>query len=203
MRPHKNPELGSFKSFHTAAWDRYSPTTNAPERVPDATLDQAMSEFQSGSKELAYEILSSHPNLASDANALNAAGVMEMFFENFASAERSFTRSISLLEKRKSVALANLATVHIYQRDWEKAEKFSEQATRTSSDVPHGWINLLFILARTAQYDKLLAEFDRMETEFPSWRECTDLTERLTKDTIPALGRNPTVKSKIETSISK
>lgn len=198
MKTAAHSHSSSPASFHQAAWDRYSPTTPAPGRVPDATLDQAMSEFRTGSKELAYDILKSHPNADSDANALNALGVMETFLEDYGAASESLGRAVELLDERKAIALANLATVRIYQRNWPDAEDLAVQATKVSPSTPHGWVNLLFILARTEQYEKLEASFERMDADFADWQTCDEILTRLRKDTLPALRKAPSIRHRIE-----
>ena len=188
----------SLASFHKAAWDRYSPTTPPPSRVPDETLDQAMSEFRNGSKALAYEILKSHPNAECDANALNALGVMETFNEQHDAAAEALEKAIKLLDQRKAIALANLATVRIYQRNWVEAEDLAVQATEAGPLTPHGWVNLLFILARTQQYNKLEESLSKMDAEFADWQACDEIVSSLRKDTLPALREVPSIKHHIE-----
>jgi len=185
-------------NFHQAAWDRYSPTTPPPGRVPDVTVDQAISEFANGSKALAHDILQSHPNTMSDANALNALGVMQMSLEHYDAATETLERAVALLDQRKAITLANLATVEIYKRNWHGAESLAEQSIKASSSIPHGWINLLFILARTEQYDELEKNFERMDTEFANWRASEEILLGVRNDILPMLRAAPTTKQQIE-----
>jgi tetratricopeptide (TPR) repeat protein len=161
-----------------------------------------MTEFRTGSKDLAYEILRGHPNADGDANALNALGVMETFLEDYDAASESLGRALELLDQRKAIALANLATVRIYQRNWTEAESLSVQATKAGPVIPHGWINLLFILARTEQYEKLEANFDKMDVDFVEWRTCDELVTRIREDTLPALRKSPSIRDRIELKLS-
>lgn len=197
-----NQQRGELASFHQAAWDRYSPTTPPPGRVPDATLDHAIAEFAGGAKALAHDILKSHPSTQSDANALNALGVMEMALEKFDDASATLVRAVALLEQRKAITLANLATLRIYQRNWAEAETFANLAIKAGPTVPHGWVNLLFVLARTDQHEELEALFNNMDAEFPDWRTCEEIVSSLKLDTLPALRKSPSVQKRIQSKLS-
>lgn len=185
-------DLVPLPKFEQLAWNSYSPTAPGEARVPIETLAEAKELFERGSTNLAIKIIESHPAVEFDADAMNALGVMQLQKRNFEQARECLRRALTILDHRRAISFANMATLHIYQREWSDAKDTSRNGISVSKRTPHNWINLMFCLSKLGENEDLRKTIIDLSKAIPEWRSNAHIQKHVKQDILPALRRQPT-----------
>ncbi|WP_422008968.1 hypothetical protein [Reyranella sp.] len=192
----------SLRGFLLDSWNAYSPSTQAAPRIPNDTFYEARKCHFEGRPELGIPLLESHPDTGGDPDAQNLLGVMYTSVNAPVDGRRTLRTSIEQQREKLAITYANVANLEIREREWDEALEASRTAIAISPTTPHGWINLLFSLARTARYNEFSQAIDELDLVFPRWNQDPHMRKHLSDEIDLALKSNELLRHNLRTKLS-
>jgi tetratricopeptide (TPR) repeat protein len=156
-------------------------------RLPDAVRQDVIALLQARQGAAAEALLLSRPELERDAEAIE--------YLAFAVGDQGrFGEAIEVRERARQTFLARLDANQSYLLFCEGRIDEAIAAARASvanrSDIPYGWVNLLYFLAKTNRLDELNEAFEDLKKRYPQWKQNVALTGRIRRDVLSVVGLN-------------